>query len=108
MLGWVGIAIADRRAPHHGVSPAPAQGRSRRSEEMGAPAQALGEPTIADAIMDRLLDNAHRIELRVVPRNDQGIASADEVARRIKTYVPDMQIDIRIVDRVPLFSAGTR
>jgi DNA replication protein DnaC len=26
--------------------------------------EALGEPTVADAIMDRLLDNAHRIELR--------------------------------------------
>ena len=26
--------------------------------------EALGEPTVADAVMDRLLDNAHRIELR--------------------------------------------
>jgi phenylacetate-CoA ligase len=52
--------------------------------------------------------HADRLELRIVPSNDRGIVSADEVARRIEAQVPDMKIDIRIVDRVPLTRAGKR
>jgi phenylacetate-CoA ligase len=52
--------------------------------------------------------HADRLELRVVPRNDRGIASAEEVARRIKAQVPEMKIDVRIVDRVPLTRARKR
>jgi phenylacetate-CoA ligase len=49
-----------------------------------------------------------RLELRIVPRNDRGIASANDVVRRIEVEVPDMKIDVRIVDRVPLTPAGKR
>ena len=52
--------------------------------------------------------HADRLELRIVPSNDRGIASADDVARRIEAEVPDMKVDIRIVDRVPLTRAGKR
>jgi phenylacetate-CoA ligase len=52
--------------------------------------------------------HADRLELRVVPRNEQGMASADAVARRIAAQVPDMRVDVRIVDRVPLTRAGKR
>ena len=52
--------------------------------------------------------HADRLELRIVPRNDRGIASANEVARRIGAQVPDMKVDVRIVDRVPRTRAGKR
>jgi len=62
--------------------------------------EALGEPTIADAILDRLVHNAHRLELRGEsmrrPRDERGGVAGDstdvtpaapnEPARRVADY----------------------
>jgi DNA replication protein DnaC len=42
----------------------------------------LGEPTVADAILDRLLNNAHRLELRgeSLRRNGNGLDLKTNVA----------------------------
>jgi phenylacetate-CoA ligase len=52
--------------------------------------------------------HADRLELRIVLRDHRRIATVDEVARRIKEQVPDMSVEIRIVDQVPLTRAGKR
>jgi lipopolysaccharide/colanic/teichoic acid biosynthesis glycosyltransferase/phenylacetate-coenzyme A ligase PaaK-like adenylate-forming protein len=48
------------------------------------------------------------LELRVVPGDGAGVPSMGEAVRRIAEHVPDMQIDTRIVERIPLTRAGKR
>lgn len=44
----------------------------------------LGEPTVADAVLDRLLQNAHRLELRgeSLRKNKKGLDNQAEVAKK--------------------------
>lgn len=49
-----------------------------------------------------------RVELRVAPPTEAARVEAEDAARRIRSLVPDLRVDVRLVDRVPRTSAGKR
>jgi hypothetical protein len=62
------LLSARRRSPHRWRACSPHRERPQESRSLQLPVarwhEQIGDPTIADGILDRLVHNAHRIEMR--------------------------------------------